>query len=97
MRSSGGLTSTILVGVVVAVGVLRLDLGAAAQVDAIPAAPPLIEEVSSLVSEHFYDRGAVERVWAGDSSWMAVMLEIMGEQDGLAFMKKLAAKDLYMP
>ena len=31
-----------------------------------------------------------------DSSWMAVMLEIMGEQDGLAFMKKLAAKDLYM-
>jgi iron(III) transport system substrate-binding protein len=31
-----------------------------------------------------------------DSSWMAVMLEIMGEQEGLAFMKKLAAKDLYM-
>ena len=24
-----------------------------------------------------------------DSSWMAVMLEIMGEQDGLAFMKNL--------
>jgi iron(III) transport system substrate-binding protein len=31
-----------------------------------------------------------------DSSWMAVMLEIMGEGEGLAFMKKLAAKDLYM-
>jgi hypothetical protein len=32
-----------------------------------------------------------------DSPGVAVMLEIMGEQDGLAFMKKLAAKDLYMP
>jgi len=31
-----------------------------------------------------------------DSSWMAVMLEIMGDSEGLAFMKKLAAKDLYM-
>jgi iron(III) transport system substrate-binding protein len=31
-----------------------------------------------------------------DSSWMAVMLEIMGEAEGLVFMKKLAAKDLYM-
>lgn len=31
-----------------------------------------------------------------DSSWMAVMLEIMGEQEGLSFMRKLAAKDLYM-
>ncbi|MGZ9173972.1 MAG: ABC transporter substrate-binding protein [Candidatus Binatia bacterium] len=31
-----------------------------------------------------------------DSSWMAVMLEIMGEAEGLGFMKKLAAKDLYM-
>ena len=31
-----------------------------------------------------------------DSSWMAVMLEIMGEAEGIAFMKKLAAKDLYM-
>ncbi|HSQ11965.1 MAG TPA: extracellular solute-binding protein, partial [Candidatus Deferrimicrobium sp.] len=31
-----------------------------------------------------------------DSSWMAVMLEIMGDAEGLAFMKKLAAKDLYM-
>jgi iron(III) transport system substrate-binding protein len=31
-----------------------------------------------------------------DSSWMAVMLEIMGEQEGIGFMKKLAAKDLYM-
>jgi hypothetical protein len=28
---------------------------------------------------------------------VTVMLEIMGEQDDLAFMKKLAAKDLYMP
>ena len=31
-----------------------------------------------------------------DSSWMAVMLEIMGEKEGLSFMRKLAAKDLYM-
>ena len=31
-----------------------------------------------------------------DSSWMAVILEIMGEAEGIAFMKKLAAKDLYM-
>ncbi|HLN86757.1 MAG TPA: extracellular solute-binding protein, partial [Candidatus Limnocylindrales bacterium] len=31
-----------------------------------------------------------------DSSWMAVMLEIMGDAEGIAFMKKLAAKDLYM-
>jgi len=31
-----------------------------------------------------------------DSSWMAVMLEIMGEAEGISFMKKLAAKDLYM-
>ena len=31
---------------------------------ALPATPPLIEEVSRLVSEHFYDRGTIERVWA---------------------------------
>ena len=42
---------------------LRLDLGASAQIDALPPAPQPIEEVSPLVSEHFYDRGAVERVW----------------------------------
>jgi carboxyl-terminal processing protease len=64
MRSSRRLTRTILVGVVVALGVLRFDHGASAQVDAFSAAPPLIEEVSRLVSEHFYDRAAVERVWA---------------------------------
>jgi carboxyl-terminal processing protease len=50
--------------VVIAVGVLRLDFSAFAQVDVPRAAPPLIEEVSRLVSEHFYDREAVERVWA---------------------------------
>jgi carboxyl-terminal processing protease len=64
MRSSRRLTRTILVGVVLAIGVLRFDRGASAQVDALLAAPPLIEEVSCLVTEHFYDRGAVERVWA---------------------------------
>ena len=47
-----------------ALGVLRLDIGAFAQVEAHPATPPLIEEVAQLVSEHFYDRETVERVWA---------------------------------
>jgi carboxyl-terminal processing protease len=64
MRFSRRLTPAILVGVVAAVGVLRFDRGASAEVDALPAAPPLIEEVSRLVSEHFYDRAVVERVWA---------------------------------
>jgi iron(III) transport system substrate-binding protein len=31
-----------------------------------------------------------------DSTWFAVMMEIMGENEGLNFMKRLAAKDLYM-
>jgi hypothetical protein len=65
MLSFRGLSHAILMVVVMAVGVLRLDIGVAfAQVEAHPATPPLIEEVSRLVGEHFYDRGAVERVWA---------------------------------
>jgi len=63
MRRSRGLTHTIVLAVTVAVGLLLLDLGASARVDAPPAAPPLMEEVSRLVSRHFYDEGAVERVW----------------------------------
>jgi Tricorn protease C1 domain len=63
MRSFRGLSHAILVGVM-ALGVLRLDIGALAQVEALPATPPLIEEVSRLVSKHFYDRETVERVWA---------------------------------
>jgi len=31
-----------------------------------------------------------------DSTWFAVMMEIMGEREGLNFMKRLAAKELYM-
>ena len=31
-----------------------------------------------------------------DNTWFAVMMEIMGEGEGLNFMKRLAAKDLYM-
>jgi ABC-type Fe3+ transport system substrate-binding protein len=31
-----------------------------------------------------------------DNTWFAVMMEIMGEREGLSFMKRLAAKDLYM-
>jgi carboxyl-terminal processing protease len=37
--------------------------GVSAQVEPLPVTPPLIEEVSRLVREHFYDRGTVERVW----------------------------------
>jgi len=64
MRSFRGLSHAILVMVVIALGVLRLNSGAVAQVEAISATPPLIEEVSRLVTKHFYDRGTVERVWA---------------------------------
>jgi carboxyl-terminal processing protease len=65
MQRCRSLTHTIILAAVVVLGMLRLDLGASAQVvEARPAAPPLIEEVSRLVREHFYDRGAVERVWA---------------------------------
>ena len=63
MRSFRGLSHTILVLGAMAVGVVGLDIGASAQVNALPATPPLIEEVSHLVSKHFYDREAVERVW----------------------------------
>ena len=64
MRSFRALSHAIFVVVVVALGVLRLDIGAFAQVEALSATPPLIEEVSRLVSKHFYDRETVERVWA---------------------------------
>ncbi len=64
MRPSRALSRIILVLAAITVGALRFDCGASAQVDALPATPPLIEEVSRLVSAHFYDRGTVERVWA---------------------------------
>ena len=64
MRSFRALSHAIFVVVVVALGVLRLESGAFAQVEALSATPPLIEEVSRLVSKHFYDRETVERVWA---------------------------------
>jgi hypothetical protein len=31
-----------------------------------------------------------------DNTWFAVMMEIMGESEGLNLMRRLAAKDLYM-
>ena len=65
MHGCRSLTPTIILAAVVVLGTLRLDLGASVQVvEARPAAPPLIEEVSRLVSEHFYDPGVVEQVWA---------------------------------
>jgi hypothetical protein len=64
MRSFRGLSHAIFVVVVMALGVLRLDFRAFAQIEPLSATPPLIEEVSRLVSKHFYDREAVERVWA---------------------------------
>jgi hypothetical protein len=59
MRSFQALSHAIFVVVVVALGVLRLDSGVFAQVEALSATPPLIEEVSRLVSKHFYDRETV--------------------------------------
>jgi carboxyl-terminal processing protease len=50
--------------VVVTVGLMALDRGASAQVEAPRAAPALVEEVGRLVNRHFYDRDAVERDWA---------------------------------
>jgi carboxyl-terminal processing protease len=64
MRSFRGLSHASLVVVVMALGVLRLDIGAFAQVEPLSATPPLIEEVTRLVSKHFYDRETVERGWA---------------------------------
>jgi carboxyl-terminal processing protease len=63
MRLFRGLSYPIVLPVVVAVALLRLDLGVSAQVEARRAAPPIIEEVSRLVREHFYDRRVVEQVW----------------------------------
>jgi carboxyl-terminal processing protease len=64
MRRSRGLSYPIILPVVLAVALLRLDLGVSAKVQALAAAPPLIEEASDLVSKHFYDPETVERVWA---------------------------------
>jgi carboxyl-terminal processing protease len=64
MRRLPGLSYPTILLVVVAVALLRLDLGALAKVEVVPATPLLLEEVSRLVSKHFYDRGMVERVWA---------------------------------
>ena len=58
------LTQILILAMVVAVGLPRLHLGASAQVNAPRAAPVLIEEVERLVSRHFYDRDAVERIWS---------------------------------
>jgi hypothetical protein len=62
MRCLLGPAHTIVLTVIVAVGLVQPDLGASAQVSAPVATPPLIEEVSQLVTQHFYDREAVERV-----------------------------------
>jgi carboxyl-terminal processing protease len=64
MRAYRHLSRSILLAAVVAVGLARPDLGASAQLEAPRAAPALVEEVGRLVSRHFYDRDAVERVWA---------------------------------
>ena len=64
MRAYRHLSGSIILAVVVTVGLVGLDLGASAQVEAPRAAPALVEEVGRFVSRHFYDRGAVERVWA---------------------------------
>jgi hypothetical protein len=49
--------------VVVTVGLVRLGSGALAQVEAARAAPGLVEEVGRLVSRHFHDGDAADRVW----------------------------------
>jgi C-terminal processing protease CtpA/Prc len=64
MRRFRGLTYAIVLPVLVAGALLRLDLGVLAQVDVPRATPPLVDEVSRLVGKHFYDRGIVARVWA---------------------------------
>jgi carboxyl-terminal processing protease len=65
MRLSRRLSYPVVLVVVAAIALLQLDVGASAQVEAPSSAPPPIEEVSRLVSEHFYDPGVVQRAWAG--------------------------------
>src|ERR671919_175817 len=64
LRAYRNLSRSIILAVVLTIGLVGLDPGASAQVRAPHAAPALVEEVGRLVSRHFYDRGAVERVWA---------------------------------
>jgi carboxyl-terminal processing protease len=54
---------SIILAVAITVGLVVLDVGASAQVEAPRATPALINEVGRLVNRHFYDRGAVERIW----------------------------------
>ena len=64
MRAYRYLSGSILLAVVVTVGLMGLDLGASAQVEAPRAAPALVDEIGRLVSRHFYNRDAVGRDWA---------------------------------
>jgi carboxyl-terminal processing protease len=64
MRAYRRLSRSILLAVVVTVGLVGLDLGASAPIEAPRTAPALIDEVGRLVSRYFYDRDAVERDWA---------------------------------
>ena len=84
MRLSRRLSYPVVLVVVAAVALLRLDLGASAQVAAPSSAPPLIEEVSRLVSEHFYDRGVVQRAWAGALARQAATLSANATSEQVA-------------
>jgi carboxyl-terminal processing protease len=84
MRRLRGLRYLIILLVGVAVAVLRLDVGALAQLEALPATPPLIEEVSRLVSKHFYDRGVVERVWAQSRTTHTAALQLDATREEVA-------------
>src|SRR5919106_2589617 len=64
LRACRHLSRSVILTVVLMIGLVGLDRGASAQVRAPHATPALVEEVGRLVSRHFYDRGAVERVWA---------------------------------
>ena len=57
------LTWSLVPLVVIADGLLRPDSAASAQVGGPPPAPALVEEVSRLVTRHFYDREVVQDVW----------------------------------
>ena len=63
MRACRHLSRSIFLAVVVA-GLMSLVPGVSAQVAAPRPEPALVAEVGRLVSRHFYDRDAVERVWA---------------------------------
>jgi carboxyl-terminal processing protease len=62
-RAYRPLSRSIILAVAVTVGLVALDVGASAQIEAPRATPALIKEVGRLVNRHFYDRGAVERIW----------------------------------